>query len=138
MRADPYQARARALAVEAGLDPDAKIDRSGQRPMPTWCTFRDAARKEQVVTETAAVAAALPPHAPQFQNSPLKVFGDRDEGILAQMRNCMCVGNVVAGVICADGGPWTRFERVGAGEGGRAGQTRQCGRMARGGQDRPV
>jgi tRNA-splicing ligase RtcB len=41
MRADPYQARARALALEAGLDPDAKIDRLGQRPMPTWCTFRD-------------------------------------------------------------------------------------------------
>ena len=39
MRADPYHVRARALAVEAGLDPDAKIDRSGQRPMPTWCTF---------------------------------------------------------------------------------------------------
>ena len=73
MRADPYQARARALAVEAGLDPDAKIDRSGQRPMPTWCTFRDAARKQQVATETAAVAAALPPQAPQFQNSPLLI-----------------------------------------------------------------
>lgn len=34
---------------------------------------------------------------------PLKVFGDHDEGTLAQMRNCMKVGNVVAGVICADG-----------------------------------
>ena len=45
MRSDPYRERARALAVEAGLDPDAKIDRPGQRPMPLWCTFRDAARK---------------------------------------------------------------------------------------------
>ena len=35
MRSDPYQERARALAVEAGLDPDTKIDRPGQRPMPT-------------------------------------------------------------------------------------------------------
>jgi tRNA-splicing ligase RtcB len=103
MRADPYQARARALALQAGLDPDAKIDRPGQRPMPTWCTFRDAARKEQVATETAAVAGALPPQAPAFQNAPLKVFGEHDEGTLAQMRNCMGVGNVVAGVICADG-----------------------------------
>jgi len=104
MRADPYQARAQALALEAGLDPDAKIDRPGQRPMPTWCTFRDAARKEQVAVEAATVAAALPPQAAQFQNAPLKVFGDHDEGTLAQMRNCMGVGNVVAGVICADGG----------------------------------
>src|SRR5579872_5137127 len=36
MRADPYRERARELAVEAGLDPDAKIDRPGQRPMPLW------------------------------------------------------------------------------------------------------
>src|SRR5712671_2133227 len=103
MRSDPYRERARALAAEAGLDPDAKIDRPGQRPMPVWCTFRDAARKEQVAAEAAAVATALPPQAPRFQNSPLKVFGDHDEGTLAQMRNCMGVGNVVAGVICADG-----------------------------------
>src|SRR5260370_36489952 len=103
MRADPYQARARALAAEAGLDPDAKIDRPGQRPMPAWCTFRDAARKEQVAAEAAAVATALPPQAPQFQNAPLKVFGEHDEGTLAQMRNSMAVGNVVAGVICAHG-----------------------------------
>ncbi len=27
MRSDPYQERARALAIEAGLDPDSKIDR---------------------------------------------------------------------------------------------------------------
>jgi tRNA-splicing ligase RtcB (3'-phosphate/5'-hydroxy nucleic acid ligase) len=52
---------------------------------------------------TAAVAAALPPQAERFQNAPLKVFGDHNEGTLAQMRNCMGVGNVVAGVICADG-----------------------------------
>jgi len=31
------------------------------------------------------------------------VFGEHDEGTLAQMRNCMAVGNVVAGTICADG-----------------------------------
>jgi tRNA-splicing ligase RtcB len=103
MRSDPYRERARALAIEAGLDPDAKIDRPEQRPMPVWCTFRDAARKEQVATEAAAVATALPPQAPQFQNAPLKVFGHHDEGTLAQMRNSMAVGNVVAGVICADG-----------------------------------
>ena len=48
MRSDPYQERARAMAIAAGLDPDAKIDRPGQRPMPVWCTFRDAARKEHL------------------------------------------------------------------------------------------
>ena len=50
-----------------------------------------------------ASAVELPPQAPQYRNSPLKVFGEHDEGTLAQMRNCMGVGNVVAGVICADG-----------------------------------
>jgi tRNA-splicing ligase RtcB len=102
-RPDPYQERARAMAIEAGLDPDSRIERPGQRSMPVWCTFRDAARKEHLEREAAAVSTANAPQAPQFRNSPLKVFGTHDETTLAQMRNCMAVGNVVAGVICADG-----------------------------------
>lgn len=31
-RKDPYQARARELAVASGLNPDDKIPRPGQRP----------------------------------------------------------------------------------------------------------
>ncbi len=105
MRSDPYQERARELATEAGLDPDAKIDRPGQRPMPLWCTFRDAARREHLVREADSVAAdiAIKPQAAQYQNSPLKVFGKHDDATIAQMHNCMSVGNAVAGVICADG-----------------------------------
>jgi len=106
-RSDPYQQRARELAAQAGLDPDGKIDRPGQRPMPVWCTFRDAARKEHLAREAenaaAQISASIAPQAPQFQNSPLKVFGEHDDTTIAQMRNCMTVGNVVAGVICADG-----------------------------------
>src|ERR1700704_6060283 len=98
-RPDPYETRARELAVAAGLNPD---DRVGEgRGMPLWCTFRDAARQEHLVKEAAAVE--LPPQAAQYQNSPLKVFGGHDEGTVAQMKNCMALGNVVAGVICADG-----------------------------------
>ena len=106
MRSDPYQARARALALEAGFDPDARIDRPGQRSMPVWCSFRDAARQEHLKREAAAASvdiAAIAPQAPRFQNSPLQIFGAHDDATVAQMRNCMAVGNVVAGVICADG-----------------------------------
>jgi tRNA-splicing ligase RtcB len=105
MRSDPFQERARAMAIEAGLDPDAKIDRPGLRPMPVWCTFRDAARRELLARQAEAVAAdiAIAPQAEKYQNSPLKVFGNHDDATIAQMRNCMSVGNVVAGVICADG-----------------------------------
>jgi tRNA-splicing ligase RtcB (3'-phosphate/5'-hydroxy nucleic acid ligase) len=106
MRSDPYQERARALALEAGLDPDARIDRPGQRSMPVWCSFRDAARQEHLQRETATAAAgiaAIAAQAPRFQDSPLKVFGEHEASTVAQMRNCMAVGNVVAGVICADG-----------------------------------
>jgi tRNA-splicing ligase RtcB len=99
MRTDPYQQRARELAVAAGLDPDSRFGEG--RGMPVWCTFRDAARKEHTLAEAKAVE--LPPQPPQYQNAPLKVFGEHDEGTLTQMRNCMGVGNVVAGTICADG-----------------------------------
>ncbi len=96
---DPYQQRARELAVAAGLNPD---DRVGEgRGHPVWCDFRTAARAEHLASEAKAVE--LPPQAVRFQNAPLKVFGEHEQSTLNQMKNCMAVGNVVAGVICADG-----------------------------------
>jgi tRNA-splicing ligase RtcB len=100
---DRYEARARELALAAGVDPDSRIERPGQRSMPAWCAYRDAARAQQVAAETAAVAHELPPLRPEYPDAPLKVVGEHDEGTVGQMRNCMGVGNVVAGVICADG-----------------------------------
>ena len=107
MRSDPFQARARELCRAAGIDPDSRIERPGQRSMPAWCDYRDAARKEQLERETAkageTITASIKPQPPEFQNSPLKVFGRHDDATIAQMKNCMAVGNVVAGVVCADG-----------------------------------
>ena len=100
-RPDPYEQRARELAVAAGLDPEGRVERPGARSMPVWCTFRDAARAEQLAREAAELV--LPPQAPEYQDSPLRVFGDHAAATLAQMRNCMAVGNAVAGVVCADG-----------------------------------
>ena len=102
-RPDPYEERARELATAAGLDPDGRIERPGQRSMPVWCTFRDAARAEHLAREASALAVELAPQAPEFQKAPLQIFGQHDEATIAQMRNCMRVGNVVAGAICADG-----------------------------------
>ena len=104
-RADAYETRARELAILAGLDPDSRVARPGEaaggRGWPAWCGFRDAARAEVVATRTAAVT--LPPQDAAFQNAPLTVFGTHEPNTLAQMHNCMGVGRVVAGVICADG-----------------------------------
>src|SRR3984885_1090296 len=100
-RADVYEIRARELAITAGQDPDARVERPGARSMPLWCTYRDAARAEHLAAEAAAVV--LPPQATAYQDAPMRGFGQHDEATIAQMRNCMGVGNVVAGVICADG-----------------------------------
>lgn len=107
-RSDPYKERARELAIASGyVDPDIKIDRPGQKPWPAWCQFRQAAREEHMARETAAagadIAANMRPQLPAYQNSPLKVIGAHDAATVQQMRNCMSVGNAVAGVICADG-----------------------------------
>jgi tRNA-splicing ligase RtcB len=95
------------MALAAGIDPDARIAKPGsERGMPAWCDYRDAARAEQNKREAEVAAAEivnLRPQEPQYQNSPLKIFGDHDENTIAQMRNCMAVGNAVSGVICADG-----------------------------------
>ena len=106
-RPDPTELRARELALAAGVDPDTRIAKPGsERGMPAWCDYRDAARAEQNKREAEAAAAEivnLRPQEPQYQNSPITVFGDHDESTIAQMRNCMSVGNAVAGVICGDG-----------------------------------
>lgn len=104
MRKDPYQERARALCLAAGIDPDSRVGEG--RGQPAWCGYRDAARKEHLARETEAAAAEivnLRPQEAKYQNSPITVFGQHDEATIAQMRNCMAVGNAVAGVICADG-----------------------------------
>ena len=100
---DPYEARARELAAATGYDPEQKLERPGQRPWPAWCMFRQAARDEHVAQKAKAVAHELPPQAERYQNSPLTVLGQHDAGTIQQMKNCMGVGNVVSGVICADG-----------------------------------
>jgi len=104
---DPTEARARDLAIVAGIDPDSRIPKLGsERGMPAWCGFRDAARAELNAREAAAISAALAaerPQPPAYRDSPLTVIGTHAEATVAQMRNCMSVGNAVAGVICADG-----------------------------------
>jgi tRNA-splicing ligase RtcB len=104
-RPSPYETRARELAAAASLDPDARVARPGEaaggRGMPAWCAFRDAARAEHLASEAAAVV--LPAQDAAYRGGPLDVFGEHDAATLAQMRTCMAVGNVVAGVVCADG-----------------------------------
>lgn len=103
-RSDPYKERAIELCAAAGIDPLSRI--GDGRGMPAWCTFRDAARAEHVAreqAETAASIAAVTSQPPEYANAPLQVFGPHDENTVTQMKNCMAVGNVVGGVICADG-----------------------------------
>jgi tRNA-splicing ligase RtcB len=103
-RSDPYQERARELCQAAGVDPDSRVGEG--RGQPAWCLYRDAALKEHLGLEAEAARAEianLRPQEARFQNAPLKLYGEHDEATIAQMRNCMAVGNVVSGVICADG-----------------------------------
>ncbi len=96
-RPGSMQARARELCALAGLDPDSRIELDGQRSMPAWCQFRDAA--EQDLLETAR---ELSERTEQHENAPLHVVGDHEQGTLTQMRNCMRVGSVIGAALCAD------------------------------------
>ncbi|CAA2136988.1 RNA-splicing ligase RtcB [Hyphomicrobium sp. ghe19] len=106
-RSDPYKARARELAMAAGYaDPDVRVERPGMKAWPAWCQFRQAARDEHMAHEAGAAGAeiaAIKPQDAAYRDSPLTVIGEHDAATVAQMRNCMGVGNAVAGVICADG-----------------------------------
>jgi tRNA-splicing ligase RtcB len=72
--------------------------------MPRWCEYRQAARDEHVAYEIAEAAAdaAIAPQPPEYTDSPLAVFGEHADNTIGQMRNCMKVGNVVGGALCAD------------------------------------
>lgn len=102
-RHDPYEMRARELAIAAGyVDPEVKVDRPGLKPWPAWCAFRQAARDEHLARQASELASTLS-QKPEYANSPLTVVGSHAEATVAQMKNCMAIGNAVAGVICADG-----------------------------------
>lgn len=102
---DALETRARELATVAGLDPDARVDRPGERSWPAWCIYRDAARAERNVIAAAEAAkqAEVMGQPDQYANAPLTIFGEHDEGTLSQMATCLKVGNTVSAVICADG-----------------------------------
>ena len=104
-RITAYEVRARELAAAAGLDPESRVARPGEpeggRGMPAWCAFRNAAIAEHHARRAAEVV--LPEQPEAYQHAPLQVFGDHEASTLDQMRNCMKVGHVVAGVVCADG-----------------------------------
>ncbi|HEV7910864.1 MAG TPA: RtcB family protein [Methylocella sp.] len=106
-RADPLEIVAREMCLAAGIDPDSRVAKPGSpRGMPAWCNFRDAALAARNAREAADLAAEivnLRPQEDRFQNSSLTIFGDHDPNTVAQMRNCMAIGNAVKGVICADG-----------------------------------
>lgn len=103
-RAHPLEARARELALAAGIDPDSRVPMPGSaRTMPAWCSFRDAAREEKNLAAAADLASSMGAQPAAFQNAPLTIFGEHEAATVAQMRNCMGVGQVVAGTLCADG-----------------------------------
>ena len=52
---------ARELCVAAGIDPESRVGEG--RGMPAWCTFRDAARREQMLKD--ASEAELSMQAPE-------------------------------------------------------------------------
>lgn len=105
-KSNPLETRCREMAAAAGLDPDDRVGKAGSdRGMPVWCSYTDAARAEQNAREAADLAKR---HSPMVQpdaykGSPLTILGEHEDSTIAQMRNCMAVGNAVAGAICADG-----------------------------------
>jgi tRNA-splicing ligase RtcB (3'-phosphate/5'-hydroxy nucleic acid ligase) len=59
-RTYPYEARTRELALAAGVDPDSRIDRPGQRSTLAWCAYREVAPKEHVAGEMRPALSSPP------------------------------------------------------------------------------
>lgn len=107
-KADPFEARARGLALcTPDAEPDHRVPMPGndKRTVPLWTLFRDEAKRQIQAEKLASAPPVLGPmwQSGIFVNSPLTVFGEHEQNTLDQMATCMKVGNVAAGVICADG-----------------------------------
>ena len=102
---DPLEARARELAMAAGVEPDSRIPNPLKpgKTMPAWTGFRDAARAAKQEEAQARVGAILGEQPEAYRDAPLTVFGTHEASTIAQMRNCMKVGAVVGATLCADG-----------------------------------
>lgn len=82
------------------------LKRGTDRGMLAWCDYQSAARAKQNTREAAEAALHIVNLLPQpaaYRNIPLTALGEHNEATIAQMRNCMAVGNAAAGVICAGG-----------------------------------
>jgi tRNA-splicing ligase RtcB len=107
-RKDPYATRAQEMCLAAGIDPNSRVPMPGSetRTMPAWCDFRDAARQEHDLKEAQELAIATERVVSQpdkYKNAPLTIYGQHEESTVQQMKNCMSYGNVVSGILCADG-----------------------------------
>lgn len=102
---DRLEDECRKMAMDAGQDPDSRVDRPGLRSMPLWCTYRDAARSQVDAKNNQDVLDSISASAQstQYVDSPLKIIGNHEQSTIDQMKTCMKIGNVVGGVICADG-----------------------------------
>jgi tRNA-splicing ligase RtcB len=102
---DPLEARARELAMAAGLDPDGRVPNPLKpgKEMPAWCSFRDAARAAKQMEDAGRIGVILGARPEGSPAAPLTVFGTHEPAAVEQMRNCMRVGAVVGGTLCADG-----------------------------------
>lgn len=105
---DSLEALARRLAVEAGIDPDSRVPK-GEKTMPAWCSFRPMAAQQRAceaqtaLTDEITLTGVVIEQAERYRDAPLTIAGDHEQDTIDQMRNCMRIGNVVAGALCADG-----------------------------------
>ncbi len=108
-KADKWEPRARELCLEAGENPDSRVNqhfkRNGKpKSIPAWCKYRDAAKAEHDVAESNAVAISASREYTEYANkATLKVYGDHEETTISQMHACMKYGKVIGGVLMPDG-----------------------------------
>lgn len=91
------QGLAQTMCREAGFNPFEIVERPGLKDAPRWIGYMDAANKK-----LNAIPGPMP-QPKEYENAPLEIVGSHEDKTIEQMKTCMSVGNVVGGVICADG-----------------------------------
>lgn len=106
-RSDPFQARARELCQAAGIDPDSRVGEG--RGMPAWCTFREAARIEDLYPDFTGdrMQRREAGHTPYWVNLEIDgpIEADNAVNVTKHFTELMRVPTLKAGAIMPDACP---------------------------------
>ena len=102
---DKIKSKAIELAIQHGSNPHGVVGPNDaiSKPHQKWAEYIEEAKTFFASEEKAILTGVVTGQEKTYADAPINVVGTHEQQTVDQMRNCMAIGNVVGGVLCADG-----------------------------------